>query len=237
MAGGPTSILGNIGQALSGAGQTATNVLANPLVQGALATYLGAISSPRSQGLGGAIGHGGLAGLGAFGQARQAQLQLPIQRAAAQSAQLQLPVQQAAAQQAQAQMAPLSPADIQQFDQLIGAATDPEEKQFYSMIKRGYQERKLSMAEATDKIRQYNEPARLAKTMQAQAAMQGSQMMPALLRQMGIQIPTVGSSATSASATTTSAAGGGATTPVIRTDTTGRKWKVNAAGTGWEPVS
>jgi len=52
-----------------------TSFLDHPLVQGALATYLGAISSPSHMGLGGAIGHGGLAGLQAYSSARQAQYQ------------------------------------------------------------------------------------------------------------------------------------------------------------------
>ena len=43
----------------------------NPWVQGALATYLGAIGSPRREGLGGAISHGGLAGLSAYQTARE----------------------------------------------------------------------------------------------------------------------------------------------------------------------
>jgi len=49
--------------------------LDNPLVQGALATYLGAIGSPRQRGFGGAIAAGGLAGLKQYESARSAQLQ------------------------------------------------------------------------------------------------------------------------------------------------------------------
>jgi hypothetical protein len=50
-------------------------LLDSPGLQGALSAYFGAISSPRQQGLGGAIGHGGLAGLQAYEQAKTAQYQ------------------------------------------------------------------------------------------------------------------------------------------------------------------
>lgn len=62
-------------------------LLGHPLVQAALATYLGAISSPRREGWGGAIGHGGLAGLGQFAQAEKLQQELPLQQAQTQEAQ------------------------------------------------------------------------------------------------------------------------------------------------------
>src|SRR5262245_59059320 len=49
--------------------------LDNPLLQGALAAYFGAISSPRSKGFGGALGAGGLAGLKQYESAQKAQLE------------------------------------------------------------------------------------------------------------------------------------------------------------------
>lgn len=55
--------------------------LGNPLVQGALAGYFSGISSPRTQGLGGAIGHGGLGALSAFDSASAAQAQQPLNQA------------------------------------------------------------------------------------------------------------------------------------------------------------
>lgn len=61
--------------------------LGNPLVQGALAGYFSGISSPRTQGLGGAIGHGGLGALSAFDSATTAQAQQPYQQALTQEAQ------------------------------------------------------------------------------------------------------------------------------------------------------
>lgn len=55
--------------------------LNNPLVQGGLGAYLGAIGSPKREGWGNALAHGGLAGLGTYNQARQLQLQPYLQRA------------------------------------------------------------------------------------------------------------------------------------------------------------
>ena len=72
----PTGVMGGI-----------EGLLGHPLVQAALAAYLGAISSPRRLGWGGAIGRGGLAGLGQFSQAEQLQNQLPLQQAQTQEAQ------------------------------------------------------------------------------------------------------------------------------------------------------
>jgi len=169
--------LSNLGSAFSNFSQGATNLLANPLVNAAAATYLGAIGTPRWEGLGGAISRGGLSGLGALNQAQMAQYQLPIL--------------QAQAQQAQAQMAPIDPEDIKGFDQMIAKAVDPEEAQFYAMLKRGYQERKLSMGEAITGIRQYNEPKRMGDWIKAQAAIQGAANTAALLKSQGIQTPTV----------------------------------------------
>jgi hypothetical protein len=63
--------------------------LNNPGVQGLLATYLGAVGSPRSEGLGGAISHGGLAGLQQYSQAQQQQQMLPYMQAELQTKQLQ----------------------------------------------------------------------------------------------------------------------------------------------------
>jgi hypothetical protein len=58
-----------------------TSFFDNPYLQGALATYLGAIGSPRREGLGGAIAKGGLAGLGAYNAAQKAQYEPYIQGA------------------------------------------------------------------------------------------------------------------------------------------------------------
>lgn len=70
------------------------NILGHPLVQAALGTYFGAISTPREYGLGGAIGRGGLAGLQGFEQARQMQQQLPLLRAKAMSSLMDIPLKQ-----------------------------------------------------------------------------------------------------------------------------------------------
>ena len=56
-------------------------LLSSPVAQGALASYFAGISSPKQMGWGGAIGRGGLAGLGAYNQAEQTQAQRPLQQA------------------------------------------------------------------------------------------------------------------------------------------------------------
>lgn len=61
--------------------------IGNPLVQGALAGYFSGISSPRTQGLGGAIGRGGLGALSAFDQAEQQRTQQPLNQAKLQNLQ------------------------------------------------------------------------------------------------------------------------------------------------------
>lgn len=65
------------GGLFSTAGADLTKILSNPLAQAALGTYFGMISSPRRLGWGGALGRGGLAGLGQFAQAEQLQAQQP----------------------------------------------------------------------------------------------------------------------------------------------------------------
>ena len=55
--------------------------LSNPLLQGALATYLGTIGSPRHGGLGRALASGGLGGLQTFNQAEQLKQKLPLEAA------------------------------------------------------------------------------------------------------------------------------------------------------------
>jgi hypothetical protein len=97
-------ILSTLWQTLSGAPQVASpqqapttiptmqqpsglsGVLANPAVQGALASYFAGISSPKSQGWGGAIGRAGLAGLGQYGSASAQQAELPYRQAMTQEA-------------------------------------------------------------------------------------------------------------------------------------------------------
>lgn len=56
------------------------NFLSHPAVQGLLGTYFGLLSSPRREGLGRAIGRGGLAGLGMYGQAAGEQAQAQAAR-------------------------------------------------------------------------------------------------------------------------------------------------------------
>lgn len=51
------------------------HILSHPAVQALMGAYFGAVSSPRVQGWGGAIGHGGLTGLGAYGLAQQSALE------------------------------------------------------------------------------------------------------------------------------------------------------------------
>lgn len=80
----PTDTLGKIGA-----------FFAHPAVQGALAAYLGAIGTPRSAGFGAALSRGGLAGLGAFGQAEQLEQKLPLERAQALEAMQKIPLEQA----------------------------------------------------------------------------------------------------------------------------------------------
>lgn len=48
-------------------------LLDNPMLQGLLSAYLGAIGSPKSAGLGGALSRGGITGLSAYNQAKAAQ--------------------------------------------------------------------------------------------------------------------------------------------------------------------
>jgi hypothetical protein len=73
-------------------------VLANPAVQGALASYFAGISSPRQMGWGGAIGRAGLAGLGQYGQAAAQQAELPYRQAMTQKTMAEAQQEQAKAQ-------------------------------------------------------------------------------------------------------------------------------------------
>jgi hypothetical protein len=77
--------MGQMGQQQPGG---ITGFLSNPLFQGALGAYLGAVGSPRDKGLGGAIMSGGLTGLNAFNQAQQQRLEMPLKQAQMQEAQL-----------------------------------------------------------------------------------------------------------------------------------------------------
>lgn len=76
--------------------------LSNPLLQGAIASYLGTIGSPRREGWGRALAHGGLAGLGTFNQAEQQKSQLPLQAAQLAAEQAKTPELQAATKLSQA---------------------------------------------------------------------------------------------------------------------------------------
>jgi len=58
-----------------------TQLMSNPLLQGALGGYLGYLTSPRWEKAGGRIAQGALGGLGAFNQAAQQQLAQPAARA------------------------------------------------------------------------------------------------------------------------------------------------------------
>lgn len=69
--------------------------LSNPLLQGAIASYLGTIGSPRREGWSRALAHGGLAGLGTFNQAEQQKSQLPLQAAQLAAEQQKIPQLQA----------------------------------------------------------------------------------------------------------------------------------------------
>lgn len=176
----PPGILDSIGSGLQSVGQGATNVLMNPLVQGALGAYLGAVSTPRYEGLGGAIGRGGLEGLGAMSQAQQAQYQLPIL--------------QAQAQQAKAQLAPLSPHTIDQLNNLVGQSKDPQEQAFFSYLKDEYQNRRLSDNDLVTAIEKWNEPKRLADYWKSVASQQGANLTQAVTGQLtggGMGTPTL----------------------------------------------
>ncbi len=72
-----------------------TDYLSDPLVSGALATWLGTLSQPHAGGWTRALAHGGLSGLEAFGQARSQQAQAPLAQAKLAEAQAQVPYMQA----------------------------------------------------------------------------------------------------------------------------------------------
>ncbi len=98
--------------------------LSNPLLQTALAGYLGAIGSPRYKGIGGAISQGGLSGLEAFSQAEQLKQQLPLMQAQTQKAQADVPYEQAQTKLATAQAGQLS-GDPKLAAQMNMMANDP----------------------------------------------------------------------------------------------------------------
>jgi hypothetical protein len=66
--------------ALSGLGQGAEAAFAHPAVQAALAGYLGALGSPRYQGLGSALSRGGLTGLAQYNTALRSSNLMPLQQ-------------------------------------------------------------------------------------------------------------------------------------------------------------
>ncbi len=179
--------LSGLGSEISGAGQGLENFLSHPAVQGALATYLGAISSPRRLGWGGAIGRGGLAGLGAFSEARRQEQTLPFLQAQTQEAQLNT-------QRLQQQMRPLSQEEIGQLNQLKQSyGKDPQAAQLIGVLESQLRGGRLTPAEFSAAASKLDEAKRQAEIMKAQASMYGAQMMPQLMQQafpgMQLQMP------------------------------------------------
>jgi len=183
--------LSGLGSEISGAGQGLENFLSHPAVQGALATYLGAISSPRRLGWGGAIGRGGLAGLGAFSEARRQEQTLPFLQAQTQEAQLNT-------QRLQQQMRPLSQEEIGQLNQLKQSyGKDPQAAQLIGVLESQLRGGRLTPAEFTAAAAKLDEAKRQAEILKAQASLYGAQMMPQLMQQAfpGIQMPQQGPAA------------------------------------------
>jgi hypothetical protein len=125
-----TGVLDKIGQ-----------VLSNPAVQGLAATYLGAISSPRYMGWGGAIGRGGLAGLGQFSRAEQMRQLIPLERAQIQKigADTQLAGARSKLAQAETGQYEGAPALAQHFAVLADNETDPSKQTMYALLTYGLQ--------------------------------------------------------------------------------------------------
>ena len=176
--------LSKAGSDLSALGTGAESFLSHPLVQGALAAYLGAIGTPRYEGMGAALSRGGLAGLGGVAQAEQQKYQIPIL--------------QAQAQQAQAQLKPLSADDLAQLDQLKAGAIDPltgkpdaYQSQLIGSLESMYRGQRITPNEFAQAISHINETKQAAELMRAQAAMYGAQVAPAIFGQLypGLQLP------------------------------------------------
>jgi hypothetical protein len=89
-----------------------SQILSHPAVQGLLGAYFGAVSSPRQMGVGGAIGRGGLEGLGMANQAQLLRSKIPLQQAELERARAQIPEAQARTRYLNAQ-APLADARTQ----------------------------------------------------------------------------------------------------------------------------
>jgi hypothetical protein len=121
MAGAPQS-----GSFLGGLGSDLGSFLSHPLVQSALASYFGAISTPRYMGRGAALGRGGLAGLQTLGQAEQRQAMLPKLQA---ESKLDIAKAQQAIQQAQAQKALLNWIDTDPAAQKM----DPQQRMIFRL--------------------------------------------------------------------------------------------------------
>ncbi len=174
----PTDTFGTIGSLLS-----------HPLVQGALATYFGAISSPRREGWGGAIGHGGLAGLGQYGQAQQLRQQLPYLQARTAGEQAGAKLSGLQAQRMESELAPLNPEEVKGLDTMIARAKDPEEQSFFSYLKSEYQNRRITPDELAKHIETYNQSKRQADMLKAYGTMYGQQITGQFLNQMGFHVP------------------------------------------------
>jgi hypothetical protein len=161
------------------------NAFGNPLLQAAITAYLGGISTPRAEGVGRAIGQGGLEGLQAFNQARELQQTIPQQQARTQLLQSQAqtaPLQRqllerqvgtGALQQKQlaAQLAPISADEINKLNFAISVAPTQQEKAYYGFLKTEYQNRRMS----ADELAQRLDP-HMAALMNAQAKMYGNML-------------------------------------------------------------
>ena len=181
--------LSSIGSGLSSLGTGLGNVLSNPLAQAALGTYFGAIGTPRWEGLGGAISRGGLAGLGTFAQARQAQFQQPIL--------------QQAAQQARAEMQPLSKEENDQLNSLKASMVmvdpltnktipDPQGTQYIGLLESQRRAGRLSTKDFVDALGHFDESKRMSNMMTAQSKLMMASMYPALAKQFGLNIGPIG---------------------------------------------
>jgi hypothetical protein len=118
-------------------------ILDSPGVQGLLSAYLGAIGSPRSKGMGGALSAGGLAGLSAYQQAKSAQFQPYLMGAQLAHLQSQMGAEKASTAHTMAetqQMAGEAEANKQfatQLHQMADQETDPKQKQKLLTIANG----------------------------------------------------------------------------------------------------
>jgi len=217
--------------------------LSNPLLQTALAGYLGAIGSPRYKGIGGAISQGGLSGLEQFSQAEQLKTQLPLQQAQTQLAQQQVPLAQQQVELGKKRLQPLTPDIKSRLDAYQTSATDPEEKNFIGLIEAQAQQGLIGPEDVDKALESFDENKRLMELYKGQAAQYQASVTPYMLQTMfpGMQLPPAPGSAGPSPAPSgapsgglppTAVTGGTGAMPNFSSLAPGTKMKMNIPGKG-----